>query len=154
MNLASVTAVTGRRRAPKALVAIAALAVAITASQPDFSEDPPEAMAQTAALRWLGLVDTGNYAQSWVTAADRFQNSIEQWQWVSKLSQVRKPLRKMKSRTLSSVNFTHSLPGAPDGEYFVFHFATSFRNKAAATETVTVAKNPDGRWCVSGYYIR
>lgn len=134
----------------KALAAIAAFAVLITAPQLSFSENPPEAIAETAALRWLGLVDTGNYAQSWVTAADHFQDSIEQWQWVSRLSQVRKPLRKMQSRTLSSVTFTQSLPGAPDGEYFVFQFATSFRNKPAAIDTVAVVKNPDGRWYVSG----
>jgi Protein of unknown function (DUF4019) len=33
-------------------------------------------------------------------------------------------------------------------------FATTFRKKAAATEALTVMKNPDGRWCVGGYYIR
>jgi hypothetical protein len=46
------------------------------------------------------------------------------------------------------------MPGAPDGEYSVIQFATSFRHKAAATETVTLMKDSDGRWRVSGYYIR
>jgi hypothetical protein len=138
----------------KAFANIAALAVLIIASPPSSSEDTPQAMAEKAALSWLGLVDAGDYAQSWVTAADYFQNSIEQWQWVSKVSQVRAPLRAVKSRTVSSVTFARSLPGVPDGEYFVIQFATAFRKKAPATETVTVMKNPDGRWCVGGYYIR
>lgn len=138
----------------KALARIATVAVLLTASPAIFSEDTSQAMAETAAVRWLHLVDSGNYAQSWVTAADSFQGSIEQWQWVSRLSQVRTPLRKVKSRTLSSVTFARSSPGAPDGDSFVFRFATNFRKMAAATETVTVVKNPDGRWCVSGYYIR
>lgn len=43
---------------------------------------------------------------------------------------------------------------APAGDHFVVRFATSFGKMVAATETVTVLKNPDGRRCVSGYYIR
>jgi hypothetical protein len=137
----------------KALAAIVTVAVLVFASPASLGEDTPEAMAEKAALRWLHLVDSGNYAQSWVTASDHFQSSIEQYQWVSRLSQVRTPLRKMRSRTLSSVTFAGAST-AQDGDHFVFRFATSFRKMPAATETVTVVKNPDGRWCVNGYYIR
>jgi hypothetical protein len=137
----------------KALASIVTVAVLVSASPASLGEGTPEAMAEAAALRWLHLVDSENYAQSWVTASDHFQSSIEQWQWVSRLSQVRTRLRKMRSRTLSSVTFARSSPGGPDGDQFVFRFATSFRKMAAATETVTVVKDPDGRWCVSAYYI-
>jgi len=60
----------------------------------------------------------------------------------------------VKSRRVASSQATHSLPGAPDGDYVVIHFATSFEQKADATETVTPMKDPDGHWRVSGYYIR
>jgi hypothetical protein len=53
-----------------------------------------------------------------------------------------------------SAKFARSLPGAPDGEYVVIQFTTSFDGKAVATETVTPMKDPDGHWRVSGYYIR
>jgi len=46
------------------------------------------------------------------------------------------------------------LPGAPDGEYVVFQFDTSFERKGTAVETVTVSKETDGAWRVSGYYIK
>jgi hypothetical protein len=46
------------------------------------------------------------------------------------------------------------LPGAPDGEYVVIHFHTVFANKADAIETVTPMRGRDGRWRVSGYFVR
>jgi hypothetical protein len=45
-------------------------------------------------------------------------------------------------------------PGAPDGKYVVIRYETSFRNKKAATETVTPMLDADGRWRVSGYFIK
>ena len=47
-----------------------------------------------------------------------------------------------------------SLPGAPDGEYVVLQFDTSFANKKEAVETVTPMLDKDGKWKVSGYYIK
>jgi ribosomal protein S17E len=46
------------------------------------------------------------------------------------------------------------LIGAPDGEYIVIQFETSFENKKAAIETVTPMMDKDWRWRVSGYYIK
>jgi hypothetical protein len=114
----------------------------------------PEAEAQTAARAWLGLVDAGSYPQSWSAAAPPFRASIPQAQWVSRISAVRGPLGAVKSRDLSSAKFARSLPGAPDGEYVVLEFRTSFEHKAEATEMVTPMKDSDGHWRVSGYYIR
>jgi hypothetical protein len=47
-----------------------------------------------------------------------------------------------------------TLPGVPDGEYVVVQFDTSFEKKKTAIETVTPMKEPDGRWRVSGYFIK
>jgi hypothetical protein len=135
----------------KVLAAIATLAVLIAASPQVCAEDTPEIQAQAAALSWLALIDAGDYQQSWVTAADHFQSSIEEWQWASTVSKVRGPLRAVKSRTVSSVAFVNS--ATPGEEHFVIQFATNFRRKTGATETVILLKNLDGRWRVSGYHI-
>jgi len=47
-----------------------------------------------------------------------------------------------------------SLPGAPDGDYVVIQFQTSFANKASAVETITPMRDRDGAYRVSGYFIR
>ena len=114
----------------------------------------PEADAESAAWAWLAVVDAGDYAQSWTTASDYFRGRIAQSQGVSAVSGVRAPLGALKSRRLLSARYARSLPGAPDGEYVVIQFTSSFERKAAATETVTPMKGAEGGWRVSGYYIR
>jgi len=119
-----------------------------------FGADEPVAAAQAAAQTWLALIDSGKYAQSWSTAARHFRDSIPQAQWESQVAAVRGPFGALKSRSVASARFMRSLPGAPDGEYVVIQFKTSFEHKAEATETVTPMKDADGQWRVSGYYIR
>ncbi|HXR49217.1 MAG TPA: DUF4019 domain-containing protein [Candidatus Limnocylindrales bacterium] len=114
----------------------------------------PEAAAQKSAEQWLALVDAGNYAESWKTAAAYFQTAVSQDQWEHAIVAVRKPLGDLVSRQLKSAQYTRSLPGAPDGEYVVLQFNTSFANKKEAVETITPMLDPDGQWKVSGYYIK
>jgi Protein of unknown function (DUF4019) len=115
---------------------------------------PPEAAAESAALTWLGLVDGGNYAQSWSSASTIFRQKVSESQWQSAASGTRGPLGSLKSRTLRSATPKSALPGAPDGQYVVLQFDSSFEHKASAVETVTPMLDADGKWHVSGYYIR
>jgi Protein of unknown function (DUF4019) len=110
--------------------------------------------AESAAQSWLALVDAGDYGKSWNEAARNFRDSIAQADWVSRVSARRASLGAANARQEFSARFTRSLPGAPDGEYVVIQFRTSFEHKAAATETVTPMRDTDGIWRVSGYYIR
>jgi hypothetical protein len=58
------------------------------------------------------------------------------------------------SRTMKTTRYTTTLPGAPDGEYVVIQFDSSFTNKKTAVETITPMLDKDGVWRVSGYYIK
>jgi hypothetical protein len=60
----------------------------------------------------------------------------------------------VKSRSKASATYTKTLPGAPDGEYVVLQFNSSYHNKAEALETVVVTLDTDGQWRVGGYFIR
>ncbi|MGK7896934.1 MAG: DUF4019 domain-containing protein [Xenococcus sp. (in: cyanobacteria)] len=116
----------------------------------------PEASTEAiaAAEVWLELVDTEQYGASWDEAASYFRGAVSQEQWLSSMQAVRKPLGNKLSRKLKSKQYYTSLPGAPDGEYVVIQFNTSFENKSSAVETVTPMKDQDGKWRVSGYYIK
>ena len=116
----------------------------------------PQASAEAVAVAevWLDLVDTEQYGASWDEAASYFRGVIPKEQWLSSMQAVRKPLGQKVSRSLKSQQYATSLPGAPDGEYVVIQFNTSFDYKASAVETVTPMKDQDGTWRVSGYYIR
>jgi hypothetical protein len=110
--------------------------------------------AVAAAEEWLTMVDDGKYVQSWKEAAQYFKNAVKQEQWEQSLQAVRNPLGKLISRQVKSKTYTTSLPGAPDGEYVVIQFKSSFENKKSAIETVTPMMDKDAKWRVSGYYIR
>ena len=114
--------------------------------------------AERAALRavdaWLQLVDTGQYAKSWEEAAEFFRNAVPRDSWQKSTEVFRKPLGKLVSRKLNSTNYTTSAPGAPDGEYVIIQYDTAFENKKSAVETVTPMLDKDGRWRVSGYFIK
>jgi hypothetical protein len=116
--------------------------------------EAPEKSAQTAAEQWLALIDAGQYAASWETAATIFKKAVKTAEWTNSLDVARKPLGNLISRKLESARFTKTMPGAPDGEYVVIQFQTSFSNKKSATETVTPMRDTDGKWKVSGYFIR
>lgn len=47
-----------------------------------------------------------------------------------------------------------SLTGAPDGQYVVIQFESSFEKKKSVIETVTPMLDQDGQWRVTGCYIK
>ena len=113
-----------------------------------------EEAAVTAAQTWLAKIDSANYEASWKDASAYFQNVLTQEQWVVSLKGVRAPLGKLGSRKLQKATSMTALPGAPDGEYVVVLFDSSFENKATAVETVTLKRDADGQWRSAGYFIR
>ncbi len=120
------------------------------------SQRNPEAekAALQAADVWLQLVDTGQYAKSWEQAAAFFRNAVPQDNWQRSMGVFRKPLGELVPRQLKSTRYTTSTPGAPDGEYVIIQYNTSFENKKSAIETVTPMVDKDGKWRVSGYFIK
>jgi Protein of unknown function (DUF4019) len=118
------------------------------------SDTGKKTAAISAAEKWLATIDAGNYAASWKEAAELFRNAVKPEQWEQAMQTARKPLGKLISRKVQTKIYKTSLPGAPDGEYVVIQFETSFENKKTAIETVTPMIDKDGKWWVSGYYIK
>ena len=107
-----------------------------------------------AAQAWLDLADRGEYAQSWAEAASQFRTSVTQEAWVQSITAARSPLGAVLSRTLRAAQSATTMPGAPDGEYVVLEFETTFEHKQSAVETITPMHDTDGAWRVAGYYIK
>ena len=118
------------------------------------AQQKPEQLAQQSSDAWLALVDSAKYADSWNEAASLFKTQVTQDQWTKMVGPVREPLGKVLSRKLKSATYTKTLPGAPDGEYVVIQYDTSFEHKQSAVETVTPMLDKDGKWRVSGYFIK
>jgi hypothetical protein len=118
-----------------------------------FASSDDEAAAVEGATAWLALVDAGEFGESWEEAGSLFQGAVPKQRWEEMLAGTRRPLGKVISRAVKSKEYRTSLPGAPDGQYVVIQFETSFENKAEAVETVT-PMHEGGGWRVTGYFIR
>jgi hypothetical protein len=70
------------------------------------------------------------------------------------MKSTRAPLGAVRARKIKGATYTKTLPGAPDGEYVVIQYDTSFENKESAVETITPMLDKDATWRVSGYYIK
>jgi Protein of unknown function (DUF4019) len=130
------------------------LGVLIAVSSRGMGQDKPVDLAQKADEAWLSLVDGGKYSESWKTASSAFQKAVTEEKWVSAMQSARAPLGKLLNRKLQSGDYTKTLPGAPDGEYVVVVYYSSFEHKETAAETVISVLEKDGEWRVAGYYIK
>ncbi len=110
--------------------------------------------AVESSNEWLKIVDSTNYEMSWETASDLFKKRVTKENWNKALVGVRKPLGNMITREIKSKKYKTSLPGVPDGEFVMIVYSTEFENKENSYETVTPMKDNDGKWRVSGYFIK
>jgi hypothetical protein len=140
-----------RNRAQRsvALICLAWLVAGIALAQ-----DPKATAAQAAARDWLALADRSDAQASWNAAGKKFQTAMPTAGWADALSKARTPLGPVKNRTIFKTGFKKTFPGAPDGDYALIIYTTSFANKAEGHETLTLERESDGMWRVVGYFIR
>ena len=118
------------------------------------SNSEVEQAGAQAAEQWLSVVDSGSYEESWIETAPLFQSHVSKTKWVEIIGNTRQPFGANLSRSLVKAEYSPTLSGAPDGEYVVSKFDSSFEQKASAIETVTVGLSNDGKWKVMGYFIK
>lgn len=133
-----------------AVLGIVIIGVAGCASQ---SHPETEMDVMDSAQAWLELMDNQQYMESWEETAEFFKSGVPRQNWQEMMSLLRTPLGKTISRELIFQEYTTSIPGAPDGEYVVIHYKTSFENNTSAKETIRSRLDNDNRWRVVGYYL-
>ncbi len=101
--------------------------------------------ALPAIQAWLGLVDGGQYAESWRQASESFHAMVTQDDWVDKVAGVRKPLGKLLSRQVEKTEL--------EGSFIVAKFDSSFEALKAASETATFVLETNGQWRAVAYLI-
>lgn len=110
--------------------------------------------ARVASLAWLALADAGKYEATWDSSAALFRQALTKTQWVAAVGQARGPFDPLGARTLATSEYARGLPNAPPGEYVILTYRTGAAAGRSVVETVVPTKDPDGRWRVSGYFIR
>ena len=134
--------------------ALAAFCFAWLAADAALAQDPRATAAQAAARDWLVLVDRSDAQASWNAAGTKFHAALSLSGWTDALRKQRGPMGAMKSRTALNTRFQKTFPGAPDGDYALVSYATSFANNAHGHETLTLEHEVDGKWRVVGYFVR
>lgn len=122
--------------------------------QQTIASDQRTVDAIKASEEFLLLVDTSQYAKSWSVASSFFKSQVPKENWVKQISSLRPAFGKVTNRVIMGSQYVKELPGAPDGQYIVIQYKTSFKNKRKAVETITPMLDKDGIWRVSGYYIQ
>ncbi len=135
-----------------AVIAFSGITFLVNASQTNKNNDAEKA-GVAVALAWLKINDSGDYAKSYAECGKIFQAALTVDKWKSTIEGVLKPFGKLNSRENIAAKYTTTVPGAPDGEYVIMQFKTSFENKKEAIETVSVVKE-NGVWKVVGYYVK
>ncbi len=136
---------------------VAALAMFVCVLGPSdarAANDAAVEQATKAAESWLKLLDNGDYRACYQQASQLVKDALSEDAFVQQFRAARAPLGAVVSRKLKVAQYATSLPGAPDGQYVVMQYDSSFANKKSATETVTPMMDKDGQWRVSGYYIK
>jgi hypothetical protein len=114
-------------------------------SNPDF-----EKAGQTAAQAWLILLDRKDWGTAWDASSGVFRQNVPLGTWMDNVPKVREPYGAFVERQPGIPYYKKTLPGRPDGDYVTVVFVSKFANKQVE-ETVTVVRESDGRWRVTGY---
>ena len=113
----------------------------------------PTSEGKGAAIKWLALVDEGDYGKSWESAAKPFQSSISRAGWIVGMTKARRFYGTVLSRKFANSTYAANPPGFAPGEYEILRFEVNFRARGAAIETVSMELQSNGKWLVAGYHI-
>jgi hypothetical protein len=125
----------------------------VACSGDEESNKAAEQTALKASLDWVAIMDAGQYAEGWMSASAYLKGAVPRSKWLRGMKEVRIPKGPVESREVKSVKYTTRLPNAPDGEYVIVEFETSFENSKLNKEIVAQMKERDGNWRVAGYHI-
>jgi hypothetical protein len=135
-----------------ALITLSSVSFA-SASVAQVTDD--ERRATTTAEAWLLVMDVGRFGEAWEGASTGFRAAVSRDAWVKQAAAVRSPLGNVKSRKVVSVSSQKNPPGAPSGDYVIVVFETDFAESSPTRrETVSVYREVDGSWRVTGYFVR
>ncbi len=110
--------------------------------------------AQDTADGWIALIDSMEYAASWERTSAALRQQVTQIDWEQTMRSTLSPLGPLLSRTLQGREYTTTLPGAPEGEYIVITYGSTYTQLENAVETLVMVRNPASEWKPAGYYVR
>ena len=140
-SLNDVKTVTTRRFV---LLAVTGAAVAVAQDDVQVKRD---------AERLLTLMDQAKYRDCWRQSSQHYKTQLNAEEWESQMKPVRNNFGALQKRVYKTSKTSKTLAGAPEGEYMVLEYTTSFANKPNVTETLVLSREGGG-WKLAGYSVR
>ncbi len=104
-------------------------------------------------MKWLALVESGQYAVSWNQAAKAFQSRISKSEWVAGMKKLRARFGKVASHDFQGITYPENPPSISSGKHVALKYKVSFSKGIRADEVVSMVLKNNGEWRVSGYFI-
>jgi hypothetical protein len=99
---------------------------------------------------WIGLIDAGQYEESYAFGCDAMHDKVPQNRWASVLKALRGPWGPVTNRKQISHVYKGTGYEGVSGEFMVITYDSAFKKVDAATEIV-VLKWEGGKWRGAGY---
>jgi hypothetical protein len=131
----------------------AASAPSTSAAAADSANAEKEAAGKLAAQGWLVLLDRRDWGRAWETSSAVFRTTVPLGTWMDGIPKVREAFGALVERTPAESVYKTTLEGRPDGEYVTAIFLSKFE-KRELQEVLTVVREADGKWRVTGYSTR
>jgi len=111
-----------------------------------------EDAARSAALRWLTLLDQGDYKEAFEWEAQDFRMARTQAQFVRYMQARRAPFGQALGRKVIGSANIRKFVGVPEGNYVSVLFKTHFEKKSETAERVILVEQAVG-WRILEYRI-
>jgi hypothetical protein len=131
----------------------AAASAATPAPAVDSATAEKEAAGKLAAQGWLVLLDRRDWGRAWETSSAVFRTTVPLGTWMDGIPKLREAFGALVERAPADSVYKTTLAGRPDGEYVTVIFLAKFE-KRELQEVVTVVREADGKWRVTGYETR
>jgi len=116
----------------------------------DSASAQKEKAGALAAAGWLVVLDRRDWGTAWEASSSVFRGSVPLDKWMDAIPKVRAPLGNLVERKQAQAVYKTTLQGRPDGDYVTVLFDSKFEHKQVQ-ETVTMVRDTDGQWRVTGY---
>jgi hypothetical protein len=110
--------------------------------------------AQQTALRWLELLDRGDYDSAYYEAAPMLQRALTLEKWRETMSALAAKIGPAEEHQFLHGRPAQDLPGAPKGQYYLLVFKPRFAKQPELLEQVALTRKSGGQWRVAGYYLK
>ena len=110
--------------------------------------------ASDAAVKFLYLVDNGEYVRSWETSSKHMKAAVTGEEWKQQITEIRDKVGAIVERHRDEVSYLEGAGDLPEGEYVVITYNSVFKKRQLVKETVTLALAKNGEWQVAGYFLK